>query len=254
MIQRAVQKPFFLVLSIALASCTPEVSDAVLENASLPVSTPLAQDTSTFGIPWNQGVAFGRLVDPRDGWIYKTVRVGSAVWMAQNLEYRATTSGGQVSTQDAAGLCMGNSRDSCSKYGRLYTWMEAMGVSPLYAADTVGQRSKVVGICPAGWHLPSSDEWSALWQASGGVSGTASLKAVAGWSTAGSDRLGTRFLPGGHEDGGVFYDGGIAAVFWTKDEFDAVSSWNWYLYQDYGGLLRGMSGKSVRASVRCAMD
>jgi len=174
--------------------------------------------------------------------------------MAQNLEYRGKATDGQNLTIDSLGTCPGSSRDSCSKYGRLYTWTEAMGVSSIFASDTVGLPPKVVGICPSGWHVPSILEWESLQQASGGASGATSLKATGGWNFAGSDRLGMRILPAGYEDGGVFHDMGVTALFWPMDEYDGVSAWNWYLYESYGGLLRGMSGKSVRFSVRCVMD
>jgi len=43
-------------------------------------------------------------------------------------------------------------------YGRLYTWPAAVN-------DTIGSSltpSGIQGICPAGWHLPSDNEWKIL--------------------------------------------------------------------------------------------
>lgn len=69
-----------------------------------------------------------------DGKIYKTVKIGSQSWMAENLNF-ATYSGS---------CCFDNDLTNCNKYGRLYTWEMA-------------QLS-----CPLGWKIPSVDEWRTL--------------------------------------------------------------------------------------------
>ena len=38
----------------------------------------------------NSDITYGKLTDSRDGKVYKTVSIGGAVWMAQNLNYRDT--------------------------------------------------------------------------------------------------------------------------------------------------------------------
>ena len=71
----------------------------------------------------------GTLTDTRDGKIYKTVKIGEQVWMAENLNYEAEGS-----------RCYNDSTTYCKKYGRLYNWETAMKA------------------CPNGWHLPSEKE------------------------------------------------------------------------------------------------
>gem|GEM_PF-862156 len=70
-------------------------------------------------------------IDLRDGKIYKTIKIGNQIWLAENLNYDS----GEGS------LCYGNNDQYCKKYGRLYTWE--------------GSKRAV----PIGWHMPTKNEW-----------------------------------------------------------------------------------------------
>jgi uncharacterized protein (TIGR02145 family) len=85
----------------------------------------------------------GSFKDKRDGQIYKTVKIGNQVWMAQNLNYAVDNGYGS--------WCYDNEYRNCKKYGRLYTYYTAMNA------------------CPSGWHLPSVSEWETLFAYVGGL-------------------------------------------------------------------------------------
>jgi uncharacterized protein (TIGR02145 family) len=94
------------------------------------------------------------LTDERDGKTYRTVKIGNQTWMAENLNYLPKGGGGWSchkygdSASDGC-WCYGRSADSCKKYGMLYSW------------------STAVEVCPAGYHLPSNEEWDELLMAVG---------------------------------------------------------------------------------------
>jgi len=101
--------------------------------------------------------------DVRDGKVYKKVKIGSQIWMAENLRYEAD---GSVCYEDSAPVLRDSAgvvklvtqEEHCDYYGRLYDWNTAMdGVGSSHA-----NPSGVEGVCPVGWHIPSDAEWTEL--------------------------------------------------------------------------------------------
>jgi uncharacterized protein (TIGR02145 family) len=134
--------------------------------------------------------------DPRDNKRYSTVPIGNQTWLAENLCW------------EGAGVWYDNNKANGKKYGRLYTWDEALKVAP------------------TGWHLPTDEEWRELIKHVGGSSKAAvSLKAE-DWD--GNDAFGFSALPGGYRvrDSDVFLSMGTLGFWWsaTKHKGDKASS------------------------------
>ncbi len=133
----------------------------------------------------------GTFTDDRDGKVYKYVTIGDQVWMAENLNYSGFDAKGHID------------RESSSI------------------------PSGFQGICPNGWHLPSTGEWWMLVNAIGGeqVAGT-KLKSMEGWDLDGNgtDYYGFSALPGGRRipESGNFSDIGKYGNWFLKKMLNAM--------------------------------
>lgn len=158
-------------------------------------------------------------IDTRDGKTYKTVIIGTQTWMAENLNYEVENS-----------FCYDDDTTNCDKFGRLYPWAVAMDLTENTHIDGICDKecawktpsSKVRGICPEGWHIPSREDWSILIHKVGSTSNAGSkLRSTSGWvdkgSGNGTDNYGFTALPAGGkylEETG-FADFGAATLFWS---------------------------------------
>jgi len=183
---------------------------------------------------------FGTFTDTRDGQTYKTVTIGKQTWMAQNLNYK--TKGGS--------WCYEDSLSYCRKYGRLYNWNAAKKA------------------CPAGYHLPSRNEWDNLDKAVGGERvADKKLKSKSGWnriddnnaSGNGTDVFGFSALPGGCRfyTGGFYHAGGYG-YWWSTWESNVSDGYAGYreMGGDDGYECTGecFYNKEFGYSVRCVAD
>lgn len=211
------------------------------------------------------------LADNRDGKTYKTVKIGSQWWMAQNLDYETESSS-----------CYNNADSNCTTYGRLYTWAAAMDSVGAFGTKGkgCGFRTKcspvppVRGICPEGWHLPDQAEWETLFEAVGGKSTAAKeLRSATGWNNAGEDRFAFSALPAGSREleksesaggnlvylPGEFSGKGYVACFWSSTETLTESEYTGTAYRIYwenkdDNVGIGNRMKSLMMGVRCVKD
>jgi len=168
----------------------------------------------------------GTFTDERDGQTYKTVKFGNQTWMAENLNYHAS-SGSWCYGEDGYDIMSERKLSSkeiqayCDKYGRLYDWETAMA------------------ICPVGWHLPSREEWNDLVSAVGGTDAAGKkLKSKSGWkkwdkwgSGNGTDEYGFSALPGGYRlSDGRFGYAGYNGLWWTSTKsFRSDYAYYWHM-------------------------
>lgn len=220
---------------------TAEFPDTlILSSDSLPSSssTPV-EDLSSSSAKTNAGSEYdataNTLKDLRDGKVYRTVKIGSQVWMAENLDYETEKS-----------YCYNDSSKYCDKYGRLYTWATA------------------VDACPTGWHLPASAEFDTLFKAVGGSKKAGMmLKSNSGWndfdplvggwneSGNGTDDYSFTALPGGYRLGDDFRRENFSAYFWSSTENNADDAFYMDLDYDNDGASVEIYYKVAGFSIRC---
>lgn len=170
--------------------------------------------------------------DPRDNQVYKIKRIGSKVWMTQNLNF------------DAPGSeCYNNNPANCSIYGKMYDWSTALTVAP------------------PGWHLATEADWANLENTFGGfnIAGGA-LKATSLWvspNTGATDSSGFTGLPAGSTGfGASFNQLGFLAAFWTPTEVPGQTYGAWGKALQYDNTIVETYNylKFYKMSVRCVRN
>ena len=137
---------------------------------------------------FNPDIEYGTMTDSRDGKTYKTVKVGSATWMAENLNYAGNEIG--VST------CFNDDDRFCELYGHFYSRSAAMNSSSCaYKSSCDLGTGYIQGICPDGWHIPTNKEAQDLVNLASGHA--LPLMSAKGWKTGitpGTDTYGLSFV------------------------------------------------------------
>lgn len=214
--------------------------------------TPTAAETGT--------------VTDKEGNVYKTVKIGNQVWMAENLRTTRYISG--VSLKFIPSDTFAWSHDTTGAYcigahGMLYNW---------YAIHSAAQK-----ITPGGWHIPSDAEWKVLEEYLGmspedadklswrGTHEGEKLKAtgVDNWlqyaNVWATNESGFSALAGNcrlfNGKGGDPFGSGYMGFWWTNTE-DTISHQAWYRYLDYknANVFRFYGPKTYGFSVRCVKD
>lgn len=191
-----------------------------------------------------------------DGNIYKTVTIGSQVWMAENLKTTHYRNGDLIETvsdnSTFSNLSTGavdNSNNNSSNvpvYGKIYNW---------YAVND--SRN----ICPKGWHIPSDAEWNTLMKSLGGMGPAGGKMKKTGtvvWNSPNdyaTDSSGFGGVGAGFRSlDGIFMHFGQSAYFWSTTAQSATHATGWYLYYSYGDVKNGSYSKKQSYSIRCVKD
>jgi len=165
------------------------------------------------------------LIDSRDNKQYKTVKIGTQLWMAENLNF----------VTDNGSYCHDNNSDNCLKYGRLYEY-ETASFS-----------------CPDGWHLPTMDDWNLLFDFLETDEGT-KMKSIEDWPRGGNgtNTSGFNALPASYyTEYGEFMALGAYAFFWADTQNDATTSWSILLSYNREIAEKNFYNKANAFSVRC---
>lgn len=171
----------------------------------------------------NEDLEYGTLTDPRDGQTYRTIKVASATWMAENLNYGDSLAS---TTMKGQSWCFDNDSLNCYKGGRLYSWSAAMDLIPGFNSASASSLSKIEkvhrGVCPEGWHIPSEEEWAFA----GVFRYSAVLSPKDRFFAFADNSLGLSFVAAGTRTGDERVSNFMKyeSAFWSVDENDEESS------------------------------
>ncbi len=200
----------------------------------------------------------GTFTDPRDGVAYKWVKIGTQIWMAENLKATKYNDGSAIPnvTDQAAweslktgAYCYyaNNALTYGSIYGCLYNW---------YAVNT-GK------LAPKGWHAPTDGEWATLSSYLGGDAVAGGKLKEAGtthWNSpniAATNSTGFSALPGGGRGNGYGFNSsvGVFGCWWSSTPNGTLGAWGRYLYSSLVEIDKDDSDfRYGGGSVRCIKD
>jgi uncharacterized protein (TIGR02145 family) len=191
-----------------------------------------------------------------DGNTYKTVRIGTQIWMAENLKTTKFNNGTDITlvTDSVAwrnltkpAYCLYNKNDTAYKriYGILYNG---------YVTDS-GK------VCPTGWHVPENVEWHLLSDfLSDSIYGGGKLKetGTTHWKTpnrGATNTSGFSALPAGIR----YFEGSFTAILYYTAFWSATASGNdeegyTSLYFGDAKVKTGYLSKKHGLSIRCIKD
>ena len=193
-------------LTILLSACSEDSTSASDDTFDASVVCP-AEGLNSYGMP-NRGT----FTDARDGQVYKYTTIGNQVWMAENLTFDAPYS-----------LCYEKIDGFCDTFGRFYSLHEKGKTFALFDQELLDT------ICPAGWHVPSEEEWIVLAVSMGGVDNVGrrlmSSSDFGERYTPGTDDCGFNSLPAGFLDGNISHEY-VSSMYWTSTARDFQSSFH----------------------------
>lgn len=235
---------------IVLSACTKEDSGNPYNNKT----------TAQF----NPDITYGTMTD-QDGNVYKTVTFQlksgngtSQTWMAENLRSTKYNDGTDIPNvpissewtgATAGAWCSYNNTlnaDSIATFGLLYNF---------YALDTKK-------LAPAGWHVPTEQEWLSMIAFSGGLTFGGGRMKEAGtqhWGEPnymGNNAYGFTALPGGFRHyQGEFLQLGKTAEWWTADQINNTNTAiSYYVGKDGAGCYSKTTIMNFGYSIRLVKD
>lgn len=225
------------------------------------------EENNSSGIIFNPNLTYGTVTD-NDGNTYKTIEIGTQIWMAENLKTTKYQNGDAIpnvtdntswtNLSTGAYANYNNNANNVATYGRLYNW---------YAVNDSRK------LCPQNWHVPTDTELKTLEMYLGmstteandtgfrGVDVGGKLKetGTAHWNSSNSgatNSSGFTALPGGYRyyNNGGFYVIGSNGFWWSASEYNASYAWYRNLYYAGSDVIRNFNYKRNGYCVRCVRD
>lgn len=210
--------------------------------------------------------------DSRDGHIYKWIKIGTQIWMAENLAYLPAVYPPTYGSSSAprfyiygytgSDISVAKKQPNYATHGVLYNWQAAKAA------------------CPPGWHLPSENEWHTLenylmlhgFNFDGTITDNTnnkiakSMSATSNWNTTSltgtigenlslNNKSGFSALPSGYRHtGGSFDDLGSDGYWWSSTVYNGSHAWGPTLSSFLPDVRWNNNKMEHGLSVRCIKD
>ena len=192
-----------------------------------------------------------------NGNAYKTVGIGSQIWMAKNLRSNRLNDGTIIPQIKSDSIWNGNHHIA-------YCWYNNDSIynSKIYGALYNYYTLKSELLCPIGWHVPSNSEWTILVNFLGGAEkagGKLKDYFTPYWSDPNicyANSFGFAARPGGRRSHikGKFSNISDQGYWWTITSKSEFYSYSWLMYNSNTQISRNESSNRDGASVRCIKD
>jgi uncharacterized protein (TIGR02145 family) len=185
-------------------------------------------------------------VNDKSGNHYNAVKIGTQVWMAENLKVTVLNDGTAI-TEGIGGTWAGSTpKYYMSTYGAFYNW---------YTVNT-GR------LCPNGWHVPADTEWATLTTYLGGESvAGGKLKEIGAthWAspnTSATNESGFTALPNGwlSYSTGKIGDLSSSGYWWSSTVYGSLRAWGRQITYNMANVTRLHTDWKDGFSVRCIKD
>ncbi len=188
-----------------------------------------------------------------DGNYYTAVKIGTQIWMAENLRTTRFNNGTTITNasdnitwssldnkNDPAMCWQENNASYKFLYGGLYNY---------YAA--IDTRN----ICPTGWRVPTYNDWLVLQNNAGENVAANNLKSTTGWLYNGIDTYGYNALPGGYRSqAGGFSNIRNEGIWWSNSNASSTSAHLLRIYSSVNSTYIQYYDKGYGASIRCIKE
>jgi uncharacterized protein (TIGR02145 family) len=224
-----------------------------------------AYATNSAGTAYGSQYIFNTKVADIELNTYNTVKIGTQIWMAENLKTTRLNTNTVIPevTDNTAwtllatpALCWFDNDAATYKplYGALYNWFTVL----------------TGNLCPTGWHVPTDAEYNTMelylgipladinlydWR---GTNQGSMIKSTTGWPAGqnGTNTTGFSGLPGGYR---YAADGSFQALdqwtyWWTATEHDATRAWYRRVDGDHTDIYKASTEKRGGKYIRCVKN
>jgi len=200
-------------------------------------------------------IVYGTVKDA-DSNSYKTVKILTQVWMAENLRVTKYKDGTKIPKVNSMITWAGLTSGAYCAYDTTKNADTIKTFGYLYNAYSVLTNK----LCPEGWHVPVEADWTQLAKnlgdypiAGAKLENNQSLYWID--NTIATNKSGFSAEPAGTRSSiGVFENAGTSTTYWSFNSYNTASSYSKTLTNNTSALNQTFGNKTSGLSVRCLKD